>query len=278
MKSPAITGIKSGASLRIELNARGQELAAASDTLHELTAAELPSVIFGRTHGGRHGNFHPTSYRNICANPNWSRRLQKVHTGYRKVRATANWAWRELDCAVSSDALLMNIFCYRRTLTNPMLCSLLGVPPGLEPEFGFRPGVPLLDGKLDRTEIDMRLGDFLFEAKLTECGFQTAPSKLVERYRDIDIFNLRELPRSDEYFQNYQLIRGVLAAHSIGVSFCLLCDARRPDLIEQWYSVIRSVRSCDLRCRLHLITWQEIAWMLPKSLQKFLSAKYGLPS
>ena len=268
--------MKSGASLRIELNARGHELATANNSLHDLTVAELPSVIFGPGEDGRHGNFHPTSYRNICANPQWARRLAKVHTGYRKARASSNWAWRELDCASSSDALLMNIFCYRRTLTNPMLRSTLGVPPGLEPEFGFRPGIPLRNGKVDRTEIDMRLGDLLIEAKLTESGFQTAPARLIERYRDIDLFELDNLPKSGDCFQNYQVVRGVLAAHASGGSFSLFCDARRPDLIEQWYSVVRTVKICDLRCRLRLATWQELARSLPKGVQLFLSRKYGI--
>ena len=57
----------------------------------------------------------------------------------------------------------------------------------------------------------------------------------------------------------YQLIRGVLAAYATGGSFCVFCDARRPDLIENWYSVMRAVRSCVLRCRLQLLTWQELA-------------------
>jgi Restriction Endonuclease associating with ARP len=264
------------ASLRHEINARAAEGAAANNSLHDLTAAELPSVIFGLGDDGRHGNFHPTSYRNICANPQWARRLAKVHTGYRKARARANWAWRELDCASSSDALLMNIFCYRRALTNPMLCSVLGVTRGLEPEFGFHPAIPLRNGKVDRTEIDMRLGDLLVEAKLTESGFQPGPARLIERYRDLEIFDLAALPRTGDLFQNYQLIRGVLAAYSTGGSFCLLCDARRPDLIEQWYSVVRTVSNCDLRCRLLLITWQEITHALSKSLRQLLQVKCGL--
>lgn len=268
--------MKSGVSLRHELNARSHEFATANKSFHDLTAAELPSVIFGPSEDGRHGNFHPTSYRNICANTQWARRLAKVHTGYRRARARANWAWRELDCASSSDALLMNIFCYRRKLTNATLCSALGVSPGLEPEFGFRPAIPLRNGKLDRTEVDMKLGDLLVEAKLTESGFQTAPARLIERYRDIEIFDLAALPRADDLFQNYQLIRGVLAAYLTGGSFCLLCDSRRPGLIEQWYSVVRTVRNCDLRCRLLLITWQEITHALSKSLRQFLEVKYGL--
>jgi restriction endonuclease-like protein len=172
----------------------------------------------------------------------------------------------------------MNIFCYRRTLTNPLLCSTLGVPRDLEPEFGFRPGIPLRNGKIDRTEVDMRVGDLLVEAKLTETGFQTAPARLIERYRDIGILDISDLPKSGDHFQNYQLIRGVLAAHASGGSFCLFCDARRPDLIEQWYSVIRAVKACDLRCRLGLATWQELAQSLPTTVQQFLSRKYGILS
>ena len=74
------------------------------------------------------------------------------------------------------------------------------------------------------------------------------------------------------------MIRGVLAAHATGGSFCVLCDARRPDLIENWYLVMRAVRSCVLRCRLQSLTWQELTADLPKSLRKFLAAKYGIAS
>ncbi len=68
----------------------------------------------------------------------------------------------------------------------------------------------------------------------------------------------------------------MLAAHASGGSFCLFCDARRPDLIEQWYAVVRTVKECDLRCRLRLATWQELAEALPKGIQQFLAQKYGI--
>ena len=171
----------------------------------------------------------------------------------------------------------MNIFCYRRTVTNRALSSMLGVACGLEPEFGFRPGIPLRNGKTDRTEIDMKLGDLLLEAKLTETGFQTAPANLIERYRDLEeVFAAKDLGHSGDTVENYQLIRGVLAAQSTGGSFCLLCDARRPDLIESWYSVVRAVENCALRCRLQLRTWQELATALPQALGRFLAIKYGI--
>jgi len=262
--------------LRRELSVRGQQIAVASGSLHELTPAETPSVIFGRSENHRHGNFYPASFRNICANPQWARRLAKVHTGSRRASPRAGWRWKELDCANSSDALLMNVFCCRRRVENRALCSVLGVSSGLMPQFGFRPGIPLRNGKTDRTEIDMKLGDLMVEAKLTETDFQTAPTRMIQRYRDLDeVFDPEELMTSD-VVPNYQLIRGVLAASATGGTFCLLCDARRPDLIEDWYAVMRAVRSCVLRCRLQLLTWQELTIVLSKPLQKFLAAKYGI--
>jgi hypothetical protein len=263
--------------LRRDLSARNQLIAIANGPVHELTGGEMPSVIFGRSESHQHGNFHPASYRNICANPAWARRLTKVHTGSRKALLTTGWRWMELDCANSSDALLMNIFCYRRTVANHALSSMLGVAPGLVPEFGFRPRIPLRNGKTDRTEIDMKLGDLMVEAKLTETNFQTAPAGMIERYRDVeDVLDLTELPRSGDAFPCYQLIRGVLAACAMGGSFCVFCDARRPDLIEKWYSVMSAVRSCVLRCRLQLLTWQEMTATLPRPLKQFLEVKYGI--
>jgi hypothetical protein len=185
----------------------------------------------------------------------------------------------ELDCANSSDALLMNIFCYGRSVQNNRLMAMLGTPSGLAPEFGFRPGVPLRNGKVDRTEIDMKLGDLLIEAKLTETHFQTAPSARLERYRDFEeVFDSDELPRSGDSILGYQLIRGVLAAYSTGGSFSVLCDARRPDMMEKWHSVMRAVRSYAFRCRLKALTWQEIADFLPGPLRRFLAMKYGITS
>jgi hypothetical protein len=53
---------------------------------------------------------------------------------------------------------------------------MLGVPSGLTPLFGFRPQIPLRNGRTDRTEIDLKLGELMVEAKLTETDFQTAPA------------------------------------------------------------------------------------------------------
>lgn len=77
-------------------------------------------------------------------------------------------------------------------------------------------------------------------------------------------------------FAGYQLIRNVLAAHALGLSFCVLHDERRPDLRESWFSVLAAVRSAELRVRLKVLTWQELAEALPSDLQAFLDVKYGI--
>lgn len=263
--------------LRQELSMRSHELASSKKLLHELSDAATPSVVFGMDENGEHGNFHPASYRRICHNPEWAQRLQKVHTASRRMMLRSDWRWRELDCANSSDALLMNIFCHPGTCRHGHVATLLGIDSNAIPKFGYKPRLPLYGGRKDSTEIDMKLGYLLVEAKLTETGLQRAAPSLYQRYCDLEVvFDPAELPIADGVLQGYQFVRGVLAAHHHNVSFCLMCDARRPELQHLWYSVLRAVRSADLRARLKVLTWQELSSALPKTLQTFLRMKYGI--
>jgi hypothetical protein len=171
----------------------------------------------------------------------------------------------------------MNIFCYPRVLYRKPLCALLGIEQGLTPEFGFRPAVPLGNGRTDRTELDLKLGNLLVEAKLTEADFQRAPRRLLSRYRELNnVFDTEQLPGRDGVAHSWQLIRGVLAAHAAGGSFFVFCDRRRPDLIDRWFEVMRAVINSSLRTRLGVLTWQEISATLPKPLRDFLDEKYGI--
>lgn len=83
---------------------------------------------------------------------------------------------------MSSDALLMNVFCYPGVTKRREVSLLLGTDIGDVPEFGFRPRVPLLSGAKERTEIDMKLSGVLFEAKLIEGDFQIHGPSMVEQY------------------------------------------------------------------------------------------------
>ena len=163
--------------------------------------------------------------------------------------------WHELDSSVSSDALLMNIFCYPRVTSRADFCNILGIEIGSRPEFGFNPRVPLLSRAIERTE----------------------RAELVEGYRDFrEVFACRQLPRIGKRYVSYQLIRNILAAYALDLDFCALIDARRPELIEEWYALVCCVRSAELRVRCKVLTWQELAGGLPSALQSFLNVKYGI--
>jgi hypothetical protein len=171
----------------------------------------------------------------------------------------------------------MNIFCYPGLTSVQAIVGMLGIEPTLIPGFGFKPRTPLVSGLFDNSEIDMELGNLLVEAKLTESDFQVADGRLLRRYRDLEtVFEVSDLPSGEGKYRGYQLIRGVLAAHATGRDHCVLCDARRPDLVEMWYRIMRAVRDYELRCRLKLLTWQELAGVVPAGLREFLDVKYGI--
>jgi hypothetical protein len=206
----------------------------------------------------------------------------------------------------------MNIFCHPETLRSPRVAALLGADAGTRPAFGVRARVPLAGSspsikvRTDATEIDMQLASptdgktLLVEAKLTESDFQTARPALVTRFRELEaVFDVDQLPHTramtvgeewDEqlaamipvkrgvtgHFLSYQLIRGVLAVKATNCAYCVICDNRRNDHINAWYCVQKAVRSADLRCRLQLLTWQELATALPLTLKDFLAQKYGI--
>ena len=239
--------------------------------------SRVPSVVYASDANGGHGNFLSASYRRIQANPAWAQRLCKSYTGGRQLpRASDRWRG-ELECAASSDALLMNVFCYPGVLCRPGLCALLGVEPGLQPEFGMRAHLPMKRGEIDRTELDMCLGSLIAEAKLTESGFGSASLERLLRYEGLEsLFDLEALPKNGRGFGGYQLVRGLLAALRHDRHYLVLVDGRRQDLQEQCFQVLSAARTAEVRCRLRLRSWQELAGALPSLLQKFLADRFGI--
>ncbi len=316
--------------LRHELIARNRIYA--RGRAHVESYGSAPVIVY-EPEGRQHGNFFDAAYRAILARPDWLRRFDKVHAqaarSLPKSQLDPTRRWRELDSSMSSDALLMNVFCTPGVAESAAVRNLLGVDasavplPGADPIFGWKARVPLASGRpdrtrVDRTEVDMRFGSLLVEAKLTEADFQSRSAAIVESYRDFDeVFERDRLPRTEiattrwmrasefpenasqefesvvadpalftpvetsfrlpgeEGYASYQLIRNVLAAHASGSSFCVMHDARRPDLGEAWFEVMAAVKSSTLRVRLKVLTWQELAALLPDALQEFLDQKYG---
>jgi hypothetical protein len=265
------------AALRNEIRERNVSFARKSGLPYRETYGAAPVIVYEPSGvPEQHGNFFPASYSALNSNPNWAKRLEKIHPQGRSSLPKCDRKWRELDSSMSSDALLVNVFCCPGTL-NPRVRSLLGIGDDSLPEFGMKARVPLANGRFDRTEVDMRIGDLLVEAKFTESDFQQKAKPVVDGYRDFrETFDRKLLPQTKEIYLGYQLIRNVLAASATECSFCVLLDARRPDLLEQWYAVMRAVRRSELRVRCKVLTWQELSEALPGDLAAFLDQKYGI--
>lgn len=306
--------------LRHELMARNRVYCAGR--AHVESYGGAPVIVYA-PEGDRHGNFYDPAYTAMLARPQWMRRFDKIHAQAARCLPKPLFdparRWRELDSSMSSDALLMNVFCTPGVAQSAALRNALGVDANAPPEFGWKARAPLSSGRFDRTEVDMRWGSLLVEAKLTESDFQTREARILEAYRDFDaVFDRNLLPRveiatarareatefpeniSQEFesvlgdsdhrqpleapppppceqgYASYQLIRNVLAAHATECSFCVIHDERRPDLREQWFSVMAAVKSAAMRVRLKVLTWQELAALLPQGLQAFLDVKYGI--
>jgi hypothetical protein len=178
--------------LRQELAARNRLYARGQ--FHVESYGKSPVVVYA-PEGKRHGNFFDPAYASIAARPDWMRRFDKVHAQARSLPKTDR-KWRELDSSTSSDALLMNVFCAPEVSRSPDVRSMLGIDTDDLPVFGWKARVPLANGRVDRTEVDMRWGSLLVEAKLTETDFQTCKCALAEGYRDLDtVFERDRLPR-----------------------------------------------------------------------------------
>jgi len=264
--------------LRYELSLRNRAFALQRRLSHAESFGAMPVTVY-QPHPTRrrHGNFFDESYAAMLAIPEWRRRLEKVHTQAKSSLPRSSRSWKELDSSMSSDALLMNIFCCPYVPDDPRVLGLLGIDAAELPQFGWRARVPLKNGLADRTEVDMKLGNMLFEAKLTESDFQSCNAAVIRGYRDFEeVFDAAELPHEGKKLASYQLIRNVLAAHASDCGFCVLLDARRPDLVESWYAILRSIRPVELRVRCKMLTWQELSAVLPEPLREFLDAKYGI--
>lgn len=264
--------------LRKELAERAECFAKANSLTHYKSCAQKdPTILFPADRvKSRHGNFNDKSYQAILAKKSWAKRLNKRHPTPQALPKRWQRCAKELDSSNSSDVLLMNCFCYPGAAER-ILRSCLGVTATGLVEFGVDGKVPKCNGESDKTELDMRVGNTICEAKLTESGFTTKCATRVKAYRGFHgVFDAGQLPQDAGKYQSYQLIRNVLAAAAHGYEFVLLCDARRPDLLRYWWAVHTAIRDAALRARCHFLLWQEVAQACPTQLREYLGEKYGL--
>jgi hypothetical protein len=235
-----------------------------------------PAILFTPI-GDRHGNFLDASYRAIQHNPANRERLSRRHNQSHALPVQFQKDARLLDSSNSSDALLMNIFCYPE-IGDSSMRDFLGLDQWTSPAFGVQFCVAGESKGQKCTEIDMTFStELAVEAKLSEPEFQQAAVDRVTRYRNlVEVFRVDALPRCPKGFDSYQLLRNILAAHERGGRFLVLYDERRPDLFRRWEAVIGAIRIPALRERCFARTWQEIAAAVPPELRLFLVEKYGL--
>jgi hypothetical protein len=183
---------------------------------------------------------------------------------------------KEMQSSNSSDALLMNIFCHPSIRKWTGVKKLLG--NDLESiAFGFPGSVRISNGQTDTTEIDLALSDMFCEAKLTESDFTHKRLSVVEKYKGLyETFYVEALPRIGDDYDNYQIIRNLLAATQHDRKHILLCDERRPDLVRRYMTTVSCLRDVHLRMKCRVIFWQEIVVACGNSLREWTEEKYGL--
>ena len=128
--------------LRSELAKRAREHAVASESGYYESRGRDPVVLFTENSSHiSHGNFAVESYRAIAAHTSWCQRLTKPHTRRSALPPEQRSRARELDSCNSSDALLMNCFCYP-TAIDMVRTEFLPWLKIAEPEFGVSGNVP----------------------------------------------------------------------------------------------------------------------------------------
>ena len=213
-------------------------------------------------------NFCPDSYRAIRANSDWCIRTRKPHN-----RVTGAL---EMQSSNSSDALLMSIFCHPQLITWKGVADLLGFEPS-DPVFGLKARVAKQETNGDATEIDLAIGDCLIEAKLTEKDFTEKSVPEVLRYTHLqEHFHVDLLAQQNGHFQNYQVIRNLLAAIQRRRNHVLMCDERRPDLVVHYMDTVSCLRDPAHRVNCRVVFWQDLARSSGKNLSEFLASKYGI--
>lgn len=235
--------------------------------------AESMGVGFDDTHDSAllfsrvEDNLCPASFESIKQHQAWLKRTLKSHPN-------VPYAY-EMQSSNSSDALLMSVFCHPHAISWKGLHDLLGVSR-LSPFFGF-PAEVKKNGRGDRTEIDMVMEDVFFEAKLTEKDFTEKEASVVRGYDQFEaLFQTASLSRLGDRYDNYQIIRNLLAAAQHGKRHILICDERRPDLVQRYMDTVNCLRSPGDQERCGVVYWQQIRRNCGEDLREFLMRKYDI--
>ena len=209
-------------------------------------------------------NFHPDTFANIYKNNNYKEKLGKIHANVS--------SFKEMQSSNSSDALLMNLFAHPKIKEWKSFRDLISIDQSDNIEFGWN---PVFDNETNhKTEIDMKIENSIFEAKLTEKDFTQKELKVVLTYSNVENIIDLEILTNNNIVYNYQLIRNLLTAEKYDYKFNLLIDETRTDLIREFYKVKSAIKVKSLLNNFNFLTWQEIANSVGLDLKNYITEKY----
>lgn len=209
-------------------------------------------------------NFNSATFEHISKKNDFYKRLNKVHPNVPN--------FKEMQSSNSSDALLMNIFAHPKIKEWKSLRDLISINQSDNIEFGWNPEFE--NEKKHKTEIDMKIGSSIFEAKLTEKDFTKKELQIVLTYPKLEnIINLSVLTKNN-IVSNYQLIRNLLTIEKYDYKFNLIIDESRTDLIREFYKVKFAIKDKSLSDRFNFLTWQEISDSVGIELKNYITEKY----
>jgi len=233
-----------------------------------LNLVDVENNMNGETHNSSYVfddvfmNFNRKSFNEIKKVDNWEKRLNKRHSYFKD-------GTLEMQSCNSSDALLMNIFCYPKLKDWKGVSDLLEIDFTEDIIFGYDPKFE--NEYNNRTEIDLKIGKVIFEAKLTEQDFTSKSIDIVNKYNNFTtVFDQDFLSIKRGTLDNYQLIRNVLAADKHDFRFILLLDQSRIDLMRSLFSITKAIKDVSLRNKIGYITWQELVDSCGKDLKEYI--------
>lgn len=222
-------------------------------------------------------NFQKDSWNAISNNNEYFPRTNKVHGKAQSKDSSV----LEMQSSNSSDALAMNIFCHPTFKGWKGVKTLFNVRDFKSIIFGYKAKVSKTLGSEevgDNTEVDVFINeDIIGEFKLTEADFASKEKTIVKQYTNFEnIFYVAKLSQSNTDYNNYQLIRNILAASQHNSRFILFCDMRRPDLAKSFFYTVSCIKDVELRTKCEIMYWQDLAKVVGSELREFLQEKYGI--
>jgi len=230
-----------------------------------------------------YGNFQQNSLEVILADASYKGRLKKVHSRRSGFPSPHNKTACELDSCNSSDALLMNIFCY------PKIRDRINIGIDVQnltiqgEDIHF--GIPIRlfkrnnQSEISPTEIDMVIGDTIVEAKLSETDFQPLNKTLFDSYESF--FNLVEermiIDQSNQFLPIYQLLRNATIRRMLNCKMVVIIDDRKANLKKYYRSFVGALKQREDRDKIFMVTWQDLVKTIEiADLKSFLKIKYGI--